>query len=103
MNFSESRMKDFFQKNFLDVARRNKILARWAAGRMGYDREQSDAYVRNVILGYLMSPNDRRMIRKILSDFNDAKVTLSEDDIRAKLAAIELRLGSSKSFASNRG
>lgn len=102
MNFSESRMKDFFQKNFLDVARRNKILARWAAGRMGYDREKSDAYVRNVILGYVMAPNDRKMIRKILADFHEAKVALSEDDIRAKLSAIEIRLGNSRSFASSR-
>jgi hypothetical protein len=88
----ESRLLELLQDKFFKTAQRNKILAKWAAGRLGYKNESMDQYVRNLIFSYLTVPSDRRMIDKILFDFQQANIPVSENEVREKIKSIETRI-----------
>lgn len=92
----ENKLLDLLQRNFFRTARKNKILAKWAAGRMGYDEKTRLRYVRNIIFSYLLVPNDRKIIDRIKSDFKAAGVVVSEDTIKQKIKAIEARIKNKK-------
>lgn len=88
----ESKLVDVLQGKFFATARRNKIIAKWAGGRLGYEGTDLSRYVRKIILGYLLTPNDRVMVEKILSDFAKAKIPITEDTILNKLQSVEIRI-----------
>lgn len=88
----ESRMLSALQDKFFVTARRNKILAKWAAGRMNYTGAELSQYIRSVIFAYLIVPSDRKMIEKIMADFKAAHIHITEDEIKQKIAAIEGRI-----------
>jgi hypothetical protein len=74
------------------TARRNKILAKWAGGRLGYRDNVLNKYVRSVVFSHIMTPNDRKMIDRILSDFKKAEIKIPEETIHQKIKAIEERI-----------
>ncbi|MDR0555445.1 MAG: DUF1476 domain-containing protein [Holosporaceae bacterium] len=88
----ETKLLDVLQNRFFITARRNKILAKWAGGRLGYKESALNKYVRNLILSYLITPNDRKMIDRILLDFQKAHIKVSEKAIVEKIKAIEERI-----------
>jgi len=92
MTSRESRLGDVLQSKFFRTARRNKILAKWVGGRLGYKEAALNKYVRSLVLFYLTLPNDRRMIDKILSDFQKANIRMSTEIIESKIKAIEERI-----------
>ncbi|GHT92816.1 hypothetical protein FACS1894122_07130 [Alphaproteobacteria bacterium] len=97
----ESRLLELLQDKFFKTAQRNKIIAKWAAGRLGYTGESMEQYVRNVIFSYLTVPSDRKMIDRILTDFQKANIQISEDDIRDKVRSIEIRIKNKAEISEN--
>lgn len=87
----ESGLLSVLQEKFFATARRNKILAKWAGGRLGYKGSQLNSYVRKVVLSYLLIPNDRRLIDRIEQDFRDAEIEVSRDDIIQKMDTAAVR------------
>jgi len=63
-------------------ARRNKMLGLWAAGLMGLEGEEADAYAKTVIRADLEEPGDEDVFRKIRGDLDKAKVEQSDHQIR---------------------
>ena len=51
-----------------------------------------NAYVRNFILLYLVMPNDRKMIDRILDDFRKENIPITEDDIVSNIKSVEERM-----------
>ncbi|MDR1362345.1 MAG: DUF1476 domain-containing protein [Holosporaceae bacterium] len=92
----EARLVELLQDNFFKIANRNKIMAKWAAGRLGYRGSEMDHYVKHLIFSYLTLPSDRKMIDRILDDFRAANIPLSEKDIREKMRNIESRIRKDK-------
>ncbi len=88
----EFRLLDLLQARFFKVAKRNKILAKWAAGRLGLQGAEASSYVRKMIFSYIMIPIDRKLVEKILSDFAVSKIPVTEDTIWKKIKAIEVRI-----------
>ncbi|MDR2158216.1 MAG: DUF1476 domain-containing protein [Holosporaceae bacterium] len=88
----ESKLLDLLQSKFFVTARRNKILAKWAGGRLGYKDGVLNKYVRRIILSYLTTPNERKMIDGILSDFQRAGIKMDEETICQKIRVIEDRI-----------
>ncbi len=68
---------------FKAEARRNKLLGEWAADKLG--REDVDAYAKEVILSDFEEAGDEDVFRKIRGDFDAGKISMSDDDIRAKM------------------
>lgn len=67
---------------FKAEARRNKLLGHWAAEKMGRD---VDEYAREVIRADFEEAGDEDVFRKVRADFDAAQVSVSDDELRAKM------------------
>ena len=88
----EARLMRLLQDNFFQRSWRNKVIAKWVAGRLGYKGDKMNTYVRNFILSCLTIPNDRKMIDRILADFKKENIHVSEDDIVNKIKSVKERM-----------
>jgi hypothetical protein len=81
------------EMQFKVIARRNKLLGRWAAGLMGLSEVEADAYASDVVRADFEEAGDEDVIRKILGDLTSAGVDCDESRIREALGhkAIEAR------------
>jgi len=73
---------------FKATARRNKLLGRWAAGKMGLSGEETEAYAKTVVASELQAPGADAAFRKVRDDLNAAGITLPEAEIHAKIAEL---------------
>lgn len=67
---------------FKAMARRNKLLGRWAAELMGLTGEAVEAYAGDVIRADLAEPGDEDVFRKLRQDFDAKSVQISDHQIR---------------------
>lgn len=88
----ESKLLNVLQDSFFKKARRNKIIAKWAGGRLGLTGSKLNQYVRNMIFSYLITPNDRKMVNQILMDFQKSSISMTEAIILEKMSTIENRI-----------
>lgn len=64
-------------------ARRNKLVAHWAAEKLG--RTDADAYTMELIEADMREPGDEDVIEKLIADFKAAGVDVSEHTIRVEM------------------
>lgn len=90
MSSMEDRERGFENKfahdaelKFKAEARRNKLLGEWAAKKLG--RDDADAYAQEVILADFEEVGDEDVFRKVRGDFDAKGVTVSDDELRAKM------------------
>ena len=69
------------------VARRNRLLGQWAAGKMGLTEAEADSYARDVIRADFEEDGEEGVIRKLLGDLISAGVDIDEATIRQALEA----------------
>ena len=85
----ENAYENMFAHNeelrFKAEARCNKLLAIWAAGKIGKAEDQIDAYVTEVIKADFEEPGHDDVIRKVAGDLGERS---SEDEVRAKRAEL---------------
>jgi hypothetical protein len=94
MNNFEERQKGFeaqFMRDqelpFRIVARRNKLLGLWAAGRLGLAAgEAAEAYARTIVAADFEAPGDDDVIAQLRSDFAAKGVEIPEAELRTELA-----------------
>jgi hypothetical protein len=93
MTMFEEREKAFEKKFALDLefkfraeARRNKMLAEWAAGKLGINGPALEDYIKAVRKADLAEKGDQDVFRKIRSDFDRNGVKVSDADIRKAMA-----------------
>ena len=90
MTTFDDREKGFERKfvedeaqEFRAAARRNRMLAEWAAGLMGL--EKPGDYVKAVIKSDLEMPGDEDVLRKVFGDLKGSGVEISEGSVRNKM------------------
>lgn len=88
----ESNLLKSLQERFFATARRNKILAKWAGGRLGYKGAQLNGYVRKIILSYILLPNDRKLVDRIEQDFKAKEIEVPREDIVQKMNMVAERV-----------
>lgn len=71
---------------FRVIARRNKLVAHWAAGLMKLTPEETDAYAKAVVQADFEEAGDEDVIRKLLGDLTAAGVEIDEAAVRRALA-----------------
>ncbi|QHL91315.1 DUF1476 family protein [Sphingomonas changnyeongensis] len=71
---------------FRITARRNKLLAHWAAEKMGLTPEETDAYAKAVVQADFEEAGDEDVVRKLLGDLTAAGVEIDEPAVREALA-----------------
>ena len=73
------------EMQFKIVARRNRLLGQWAAGKMGLTEAEADSYARDVIRADFEEAGEEGVIRKLLGDLTSAGVEVDEKAIREAL------------------
>ncbi|HEY8596329.1 MAG TPA: DUF1476 domain-containing protein [Devosiaceae bacterium] len=74
---------------FKAEARRNKLLGIWAAEQMGVtDDAAKAAYAAEVVAADFAEVGEEDVVRKVMGDFKQKNVTVSEADLRAKMAQL---------------
>ena len=76
------------QLSFKVTARRNKLVALWAAEMMGKPEDALQAYVIEVISSDFEEAGDEDVIRKVSADLEAAGKSVSAADITAKLGEL---------------
>ena len=70
---------------FRITARRNRLIGHWAAGLMGLNAAETDAYAKEVVRADFEEAGDEDVIRKVLGDLTSAGVEADEAHIREAL------------------
>jgi hypothetical protein len=93
MTTFDDREKSYERKFALDEElkfrseqRRNKLLAEWAAGKLGLSGPAVDDYVKSVRKADLATKGDEDVFQKIRKDFDDKSVSISDAEIRKMMA-----------------
>ena len=81
------------ETTFRVAARRNRLLGKWAAEKMGLTPEETDAYAKAVVQADFEEAGDEDVIRKVLGDLTSAGCEIDEAEVRAALddKAVEAR------------
>ena len=74
------------EQKFKAESRRNRLLGLWAAGKLGKSGDAATAYAKEVVAAEFEEAGDAAVVRKISSDLAVKGVTVTEADIRAKMA-----------------
>lgn len=68
---------------FKAMARRNKLLGLWAAGVLGKEAAEAEAYAKEVVLADFEEAGDNDVMRKVAKDLEGKGV--DEQQVRAKM------------------
>ncbi|HJU32195.1 MAG TPA: DUF1476 domain-containing protein [Hyphomicrobiaceae bacterium] len=93
MTTFDEREKSYEKKFALDQelrfkaeARRNRLIAQWAAGKMGLSGAEVDDYVKAVRKADLLEKGDDDVFRKLKQDLSGKGVTIADTELRKALA-----------------
>ncbi|BBK38088.1 hypothetical protein STAQ_31660 [Allostella sp. ATCC 35155] len=73
---------------FKIVARRNKLLGAWAAGKLGLSGDEAEAYAKAVVVADFEKPGDDDVLQKVLGDLSAKGVAATERDVRQQMDAL---------------
>ncbi len=73
------------EMKFKIIARRNRLLGEWAAGKMGLSAEETQSYAKDVVRADFEEAGDEDVIRKVLGDLTSAGVECDEARVREAL------------------
>jgi hypothetical protein len=93
MTTFEDRERSFEKKfamdeelKFKSEQRRNRLLAEWAAGKLGMTGTAVDDYVKAVRKADLAAKGDEDVFKKLRADFDAKGVTVSDAELRRSMA-----------------
>ena len=81
----EEKYKHDQELQFKVEVRRNKLLGLWAAEMLDLKGANADAYAKEVVAADFEEAGDQDLVRKLLGDFADKKVEMSEHRLRKKM------------------
>lgn len=91
MNEREKALENKFahdeELKFKAHARRNKLVGLWAAHLMA--RTDGAAYARQIVAADALDVTDANLVQKLLRDFADAKIRMTEAQIKTKLNELQ--------------
>lgn len=92
MTTFDEREKSFEKKfahdqdlKFKAESRRNKMIAEWAAAKLGISGAALEDYVKSVRRADLVEKGDDDVIRKLSKDFSDKGIKIAEAEIRSQM------------------
>jgi len=78
----ETKFAHDAELKFKATARRDKLLGRWAAEKMGLTGDAVEKYAKSVVIINLQEPGDEDVFRKIRGDFDEGGIDQSDHQIR---------------------
>ena len=89
----EARLAQDEEMLFRILARRNRLLGEWAAGRMGLSEAETEAYAKDLVRADFEGGGGKDVVLKMLGDMTAAGVDVDENQIREaiKVKLVEAR------------
>ena len=81
----EAKYKHDQEALFRITSRRNRLLGIWAAGEFGMAEDQTSEYAKEVVISDFEEPGDADVVRKVLSDFAERGLDMTEQKIRDEM------------------
>lgn len=81
----ENKFARDHETDFKVIARRNKLLGLWAAGKLHLKADEHESYAKDVMAADFEEPGDGDVLRKVLSDFQKAGLAVSEKEVREEM------------------
>ena len=92
MTTFEEREKGFERKfahdeelRFKSTVRRNRLVGRWAAEKLGLAGEDAEAYAKLVVKADFEQPGDEDVLRKLRADFAAKGIDISDTELHRVL------------------
>lgn len=82
---AEAKFKHDQEFQFKVNARRNKLLGLWAAGLMGLEGADAEAYAKQVVVSDFEEPGEDDVVRKVMGDLKDKGHGVSETEVRHQM------------------
>lgn len=73
---------------FKVLARRNKMLGLWVAEQMGLSGDAANTYAKEVVAADLDEPGDADVVRKVMKDFADKGIAMTEARLRQEMETL---------------
>lgn len=71
-------------------ARRNRLVAQWAAKQLGLTDEEARSYAAEVVAADFEEAGDDDVVRKLIGDLTAAGLSITEAEVRQELGARQL-------------
>jgi len=84
----EAKFKMDEEYRFKAEVRRNKLIGLWAAERLGLAGADKEDYAKQVVAADFDEPGPDDVVRKLVADFQQHSVNVSETEIRAEMARL---------------
>jgi hypothetical protein len=84
----ENKFKHDKELEFKATARRNKLLGLWAANLLGIHGAEAETYAKSVVKADMEKPGDQDVVDKILGDFKQRGVDMSEHRLRKQMTEL---------------
>jgi hypothetical protein len=81
-NAFESKFAHDEELRFKAMARRNKLLGLWAAGQLGKQGADADAYAKTVVMADFQEAGDDDVLRKVRGDLEAGGKPTSDMELR---------------------
>ena len=81
----ENKFKHDKELEFKATARRNKLLGLWAANLLGIHGAEAETYAKAVVKADMERPGDQDVVDKLLGDFKQRGVDMSEHRLRKQM------------------
>jgi hypothetical protein len=84
----ENKFKHDKELEFKATARRNKLLGLWAANLLGIHGAEAETYAKSVVKADMEQPGDADVVEKVLGDFKQRGVDMSEHRLRKQMTEL---------------
>ena len=84
----ENKFKHDKELEFKATARRNKLLGLWAANLLGIHGADAETYAKSVVKADMEKPGDQDVVDKLLGDFKQRGVDMSEHRLRKQMTEL---------------
>ena len=84
----ENKFKHDKELEFKATARRNKLLGLWAANLLGIHGADAETYAKTVVKADLEQPGDQDVVNKLLGDFKQGSIDMSEHRLRKQMTEL---------------
>jgi hypothetical protein len=84
----ENKFKHDKELEFKAISRRNKLLGLWAANLLGIHGAEAETYAKAVLKADLEQPGDQDVVDKVLGDFKQRGVDMSEHRLRKQMTEL---------------
>ena len=84
----ENKFKHDKELEFKATARRNKLLGLWAANLLGIHGAEAETYAKAVVKADLEQPGDQDVVDKLLRDFKERGIDMSEHRLRKQMTEL---------------